>query len=130
MVVLVKEDQRSVISHIDMSESDMVTVVLEPGQRLGISLFAVSGGLKVAGLSESGIAHSFLSVGDFILSVNGKAVLTEKAANKLLSTPGHLALEVKRASRDGHHTARSCNPLRVIQIGACNGRVSATGNAI
>ena len=81
-------------------DSEAIQLFTAPGQRLGLSLMEVKGTVKVAGVSDQGVARSHLSIGDIILQVNNQPVHSEKMGNKLILGADRGVVTLKVIKRD------------------------------
>jgi hypothetical protein len=91
----------SVLSRlVQQPETETLNFSPNPGQRLGVSLIMLQGGqLKVAGLSEGGLAKNILSKDDTILEINGRGPLSERSAYQILRNSNHVTMKIVKRSR-------------------------------
>ena len=89
------------LSHFNTDPgAENISIFAGPGQRMGVSLFAVKGQIKVANVAADGLAKSRIALGDTILEVNGRRILTEREANKaMVEATGEIVLKVVKRNR-------------------------------
>lgn len=90
------------LSHFNTAPgSENISIFAAPGQRMGVSVFAVKGQVKVANVAPDGLAKTQIVSGDVILEVNGRRVLTEREANKaMVEATGEIVLKVLKRNRN------------------------------
>ena len=80
------------------------------GERLCISLMMLRvGQLKVAGLSEGGLAKQSMSEGDTIVEINGRRPLSERSAYQILRDSNEVTMKVVKRDRSDSFSSGSEN---------------------
>lgn len=80
---------------------EKIMIPMTEGSRLGIGLICVRDSVKVAGLSEQGIAKRYLSIGDTILSIDGIRIVSEKEGyERLLQATSEIHLSLRRYDKN------------------------------